>query len=101
MSKMVTTETNVVLDYPKPGEVITSAQYSLRVGATEHVQNVEVSIDGSPWLPTRQAAGFYWFDWSNYMSGRHEIAVRARLFDGNFEKTDLRRVRVELEPRRF
>lgn len=99
MSRMVTTETNVVLDYPKPGEVITSPNYTLRVGATENVQTVEVSIDGSPWLPTRPAAGFFWFDWSNYMSGRHEIAVRARLSDGGFEKTDLRRVRVELEQR--
>lgn len=97
MTRTVTVDAHVLMDYPKDGEVITSRDYTLRFSASDETRTVEVSIDGGPFQACRQASGHFWFDWSNYMSGRHEIVVRARLSDGQLEKAPVRRLRVELD----
>lgn len=96
MSRVATQQPTFVLDYPTKGEVVTSKQYTLRFGASEETRAIEVSIDGGPWQQCRESAGYFWFDWSNYLSGRHEIAARAMLADGSYDDSVERRVRVEL-----
>ena len=97
MPRNVTVETPVQLDYPKGMEVVTSPHYTLRFSASPETQVVEVSIAGGPWRECRKAGGHIWFDWANYMSGRHEIIARAKLAAGQTEETGVARVRVELE----
>lgn len=97
MTRIATIEAHVNMDYPKENEVITSSTYTLRFEASNETQQVEVSIDRGPWQPCRQSSGYFWFDWSNYMAGRHEIAIRARQLNGQIENLEPRQVRVELE----
>lgn len=97
MTRIATLEAPVVLDYPSEKEVITSPNYTLRFGASGETQTVEVSIDGGSWQQCRQAGGYFWFDWANCLTGRHEIAARAKPFNGQIEELPARSVRVELE----
>jgi len=71
----------VAVDYPKKGERVVSRAYTFRIstGATD---GVEVSIDDEAWLPCRQAAGFWWHDWSDVRAGRHTLLARTSLHDG-------------------
>jgi hypothetical protein len=92
-----TTQTHLILDYPKPKELITSSHYSFRIAASDDVKTLEIIIDGGPAQQTRQASGYHWFDWSNYMSGRHEVTFQVEFQDGSVETTEPRRVHVELE----
>jgi hypothetical protein len=96
MSRNVTVEAHVIVDYPKEMEIITSSHYTLKFGSSDETRTVEVSIDGGPWRECRKTGHYFWFDWTNYMSGRHEIIARARLLDGDVEETAPRHVRVEL-----
>jgi hypothetical protein len=96
MTKLVTVETHVFMDYPKESEVLNSSNYTLRFTASDETRSVEVSIDGGPWQECRKANGHFWFDWANYMSGRHEIVARARLFNGSIEEAGGRLIRVEI-----
>ncbi len=64
-----------VIDYPLEGEIITSAWYSVRIGASQ-TDRVEVSFDGKAWQPCRQSNGFWWYDWSGYGSGAHSVSAR-------------------------
>lgn len=97
MTRNVTVEAPVMMDYPKGMEAVTSPHYTLRFTTSPETQLVEVSIDGGPWSECRKAGGHFWFDWANYMSGRHEIVARAMLADGQIEETGVCRVRVELD----
>ena len=99
MNNIIETQAVVALDYPQKGETVTSAQYTLRISASPDARAVEVSIDGSQPQPTRRSSGYFWYDWSNYLSGQHEIKALARFGDGSFVETKIRRVRVEIDPR--
>jgi len=46
MTRNVTVEAHVVMDFPKETEIITSPHYTLRYSASDETQSVEVSIDG-------------------------------------------------------
>jgi hypothetical protein len=69
-------ETAVAVDYPRIGERVVSRDYTIRVSTKTAGGVVEVSIDDEAWLPCREAAGFWWYDWSGYHSGRHTVFVR-------------------------
>jgi hypothetical protein len=97
MTRNVTVEAHVVMDFPKETEIITSPHYTLRYSASDETQSVEVSIDGSAWQECRKAGQYFWFDWKEYETGRYKIAARAKLLNGEIEETDSRRVRVDLE----
>ncbi|MBU0951669.1 MAG: hypothetical protein KKH91_02400 [Elusimicrobia bacterium] len=77
----------VVIDCPVQGETITSPHYTMRIGAPLslcHENNwVEVAIDNGNWNPCRLAAGYFWFDWSNYPAMEHKIVARIRDQQGN------------------
>jgi hypothetical protein len=65
----------VVIDHPMPGEIVRSAWYTFRIGASP-ADRVEISVDGKEWQPCRPAAGYWWYDWSGYGAGAHEIQAR-------------------------
>jgi hypothetical protein len=65
----------IAIDYPRPGERVTSRAYTFRFSAEPRAA-VEVSIDGQGWVPCRPAGGYWWHDWSGYGPGPHHISVR-------------------------
>jgi hypothetical protein len=70
----------IAVDFPKENEKFNKGHYSLRVSAKGNGR-VEVSFDGDDWVSCRHASGFWWFDWTNFDSGKY--AVLARLIDNS------------------
>lgn len=70
-----------VLDYPQQGEKITAPHYTFRVGTIGDISRVEISLNDGPWQACRNAAGYWWYDWSGYTAGRYQLAVRAQTID--------------------
>jgi hypothetical protein len=67
----------VRVEYPCQGELIAQPSYTLRISvALEQPDAVEVSIDHGAWLPCREGLGLWWYDWSGYAKGGHEIMAR-------------------------
>lgn len=67
---------------PSEGEVVALPAYAFHIVAATGVESVEVSIDQGEWLPCREALGLWWFDWSGYEKGQHELVARARITGG-------------------
>jgi len=84
----------VLIDYPAQNEEISSPEYTIRVGVLQDVQSVDVSINDSAWQPCRAAAGYWWYDWSGYLPGRHEISARAVMRGGRTITSEPRSARV-------
>lgn len=79
----------VVLDYPRQGESIDSREYAVRVGAPADARTVEVAIDQGDWLACRPAVGYWWYDWSGFEPGEHEVIARAQTPDGRTLRTEI------------
>lgn len=84
--------TRLAVDFPEHNEKIVSSRYTIRLAVPEGYKKAEISIDQGPWQPCRYAVGYWWYDWSGLMNGKHELTARVQTPDG---KT------VSLEPRRF
>ena len=97
MTRTVGLEPHLALDYPQDSEVVVSPFYTLRLSASGETKHVEVSFDGGPWQACRDGSGHFWFDWSGYMPGRHEIRARALSTDGVYEHMPPRRVLVDFD----
>lgn len=78
-----------VLDYPMQGEKIDSKDYTVRVGAPSGVKKVEVAIDQGSWRACRPAVGYWWYDWSGFEPGEHEVVARAQTEDGRTLRTEI------------
>ena len=74
--RTVMTDIRPEIEYPQQDETIASPQYAFRIGAPAGAERVDVSIDQGPWLACRDAAGFWWYDWSGYENGEHELIAR-------------------------
>ena len=87
----------VRVEYPRQGEAIARPSYTLRVAVPpgEGIDVVEVAIDGGPWLACREGLGLWWYDWSGYAPGEHEVAARTRLPGGTYAAAAPCRFRVE------
>ena len=85
------------IDYPQEDETVGSAHYTFRVKAPLNAEKVEVCIDGAPWQLCRYASGFWWYDWSDYGSGEHEVVARILPFDSRNYTLRTRRFTVALE----
>jgi hypothetical protein len=72
------------VQYPQDGESVVSREYAVRVGSPDSADAVDVSIDQGPWLPCRRNAGYWWYDWSGYSEGEHEIIARTRAQNGRW-----------------
>ena len=86
-----------VLDFPQAGEVITGPYYTFRIGTPEGSEGVEVAVDRGPWHACRRSAGYWWYDWSGYASGDHELVARGRTPDGEELRSEVRKFQVALE----
>ena len=84
----------VGIDYPQQDEGISSRQYTFRLGVNREASKIEVSIDRGPWMACRQAAGYWWFDWTNYQPGVHRVTARALGTDGTAGISVQRRFQV-------
>jgi hypothetical protein len=86
----------IALDYPQERESVISPEYTFRVAARAATR-VEISIDDGAWRPCRPAEGYWWYDWSGYMSGRHQAVARIQpQNDGQKATSRTCRFRVEL-----
>jgi hypothetical protein len=94
MPKILEQNDIATVDYPQEGESICSRHYSFRISAYD-AEKVKVSIDDGRWQSCRNAAGYYWFDWSDYLPGYHEVVVKVQTADGRQVTTEPRRFRVE------
>ncbi len=83
----------IEIAYPTEDEVIGQPWYTLQV-VSPGARGVEVSIDGGNWNPCRESLGLWWFDWSGFSSGAHE--VRARRISGDERPAISRRRRFEV-----
>jgi hypothetical protein len=72
------------IDYPHQDEKIASRHYTIRVNAPISCDTVDVSIDQGPWLACRDSVGYWWYDWSDFDSGPHEVIARARAQKGKW-----------------
>lgn len=84
----------VAVDYPRNEDRIGSRGYAIRVSA-EAPGSVEVSIDDDAWRTCREAAGFWWYDWSGYREGPHSVFARLRLPNGRGFLSERREFVVE------
>lgn len=87
---------DVRIDYPGAGETVAGPEYAVRICAAG-AEQVEVSIDHGRWMPCRFAAGFWWFDWSGYGSGIHQIRTQVYAEGGRLVALKGRQVPVRLE----
>lgn len=72
----------VSVECPRKGEVVARPEYSFHVSAAAGVTGVEISIDQGDWLTCRESLGLWWYDWSHFAEGEHEVVARARIADG-------------------
>jgi hypothetical protein len=95
MQELKTIKANI--DYPQEEETITSPHYTFRVKAPLNAEKVEVCIDGAPWRLCRYSAGFWWYDWTDYGTGEHEVVARILPFDSRNYTLRTRRFSVDLK----
>ena len=72
----------VRVEFPGEGEAIARPSYTFQIAATPGVNGVEVSIDHGDWMPCREALGLWWYDWSGFGMGEHELTARSRMGNG-------------------
>ena len=82
--KTIIAEIRPEIEFPQRGETIISPKYAFRVGVAGAADRVDLSIDHGRWLPCRNAAGYWWYEWSGYDDGRHTVKARARGRDGRW-----------------
>ncbi|MCX5785243.1 MAG: bifunctional transaldolase/phosoglucose isomerase [Elusimicrobia bacterium] len=83
----------VVIDHPKNLENITSRHYCVRIGANE-CNGMDISIDDQPWQNCRHSVGYWWFDWSNFTTGTHQLVARMHKKNGEYLVSKRRRCKV-------
>ena len=82
------------VEYPAADEVIGSSHYTFRISSTEALVEAEISIDRGSWRPCRHACGLWWFDWTGYGAGSHQVAARGVTRDGRAVNSTFRRFEV-------
>jgi len=79
------------IDYPQEGETVAGRDYTFRINAPQDAPTVELSINQGPWLPCRQASGYWWFDCTDIEPEPYQARARMRLHGGKEKLTMLRR----------
>ena len=91
-----TAAAEITVDYPQEKECVISPDYTFRIAAAA-ASRVEISIDDGEWRPCRPADRYWWYDWSGYMSGKHQAVARIQpQNDGQKSTSQTCRFRVEL-----
>lgn len=86
------------IEYPQPDETVLSLEYTFRIAAPAEAEGVDVSINQGPWLACRKDVGYWWFDWSEYAEGEHEVIARTRGKDGRWRMSQPHEFAVALMP---
>lgn len=84
----------VSIECPCDGEAVARPFYTFKIVA-DSATGVEVSIDQGDWMPCREALGLWWFDWSGFDAGEHELTARTHIGDGLKISSAPRHFRVE------
>ena len=92
LSRKRMNRTMLAVNFPRQNEVVSSSQYTVRVLAPDGVKRVGISIDQGGWKSCRPSVGFWWYDWSGYDDGEHEIIVSMVTPEGK---------RITCEPHEF
>lgn len=87
----------LAVEFPRQGERITSSDYTIRVFAPATAQKVGISIDQGPWMSCRSAVGYWWYDWSGFEKGEHQVVVSMTTPDGNRVISEPHEFEVELD----
>lgn len=69
------------IDYPTESETLPREGYTIRVAAPG-ARMVRVAINQGEWRDCRPSVGYWWYDWSGYADGEHEIVACADFDDG-------------------
>lgn len=96
MSETKLVEAEVKVDFPQTGEVVTSPSYAIRIGIPDAVK-VELAINNGSWQPCRFSVGYWWYDWSGYLPGKHQLATQTHTKDGRTLTSRPRQVTVKLD----
>lgn len=92
--KIETVEGRPDIEFPHQDETIVSPTYTLRVAAPDAAEALDVSIDQGAWRPCRKEVGYWWYDWSDYADGEHEIIARIRGRGGRWRMSAPRQLLV-------
>lgn len=92
MTKAVQSRPAVRVECPGEAAVIARPSYTIHIAAGPGADSVQVSIDHGDWLPCREALGLWWYDWSGFEKGPHELSARSRAGEG---------IPTDSAPRRF
>ena len=84
----------VVMDYPKNNETINSWYYAVKIGTGLNCEKVDISIDDKPWQACRYSNGYWWYDWTNYTPGSHQLIARMTKTNGQYLITKKRRCKT-------
>ncbi len=84
----------LVMDHPKNNETIHSWHYAVRLGTGVNCKTVDISIDDGPWQPCRYTNGYWWYDWTNYSPGTHQLIARMTKTNGQYLITTKRRCKT-------
>jgi hypothetical protein len=72
----------VQVEFPREGDVIAQPSYTFQIKATPESDGMEVSIDKGAWMRCRESLGLWWYDWSGFDAGEHELEARTRMSEG-------------------
>lgn len=84
----------VAVEYPRKGEVITARAYTVRISAPG-AQRVELSIDGNAPVVCVESGGTFRHEWAGFVSGDHELLALAHYAGGSLKVTLVRRAVVD------
>lgn len=68
----------VRVECPREGDVVAQPCYSFHIAVAPGAVGVEISIDQGEWMACREALGIWWYDWSGFSKGEHEVVARTR-----------------------
>lgn len=89
-----TAEIHPIIEFPQENEAIVSRTYTMRIAVPAVVEALDISIDQGPWLACREDVGYWWYAWSGYEDGKHEIVARSRAHNGRWRMSEPRDVIV-------
>jgi transaldolase/glucose-6-phosphate isomerase len=92
-TKLTNTNEYVMVDHPKNLETITSRHYAIRISASD-AAGLDISIDDAPWQDCRPSVGYWWYDWTNFTPGTHQLVARMRTNNGEYLISKRRRCKV-------
>ncbi|MEI7529888.1 MAG: hypothetical protein WCK76_13210, partial [Elusimicrobiota bacterium] len=72
---------------------ITARNYTIRVSAS-NAHGLDISINDGTWQPCRHSVGYWWYDWSNFTPGTHQLVARMRTNNGEYLISKRRRCKV-------